>query len=189
MLFGDFGQLPPVMDLPLYTVSRSSLSDIGSTAYKFFNHDIVLDQPMRQSGQDPDQVLFRDILLRLRNGQTTEGDWRCLMDRLPSKVQDLTPFHSALHLRPTTEEYNLSKLHASRQLVATIKAVHTGANGSKFSPDGAGGLAQGARVMLTSNLWAWSMVPWVSATRQDKFHISTSFHHGTVQFLLRPHLP
>ena len=28
LLFGDFGQLPPVMDLPLYTsVSRSSLSD------------------------------------------------------------------------------------------------------------------------------------------------------------------
>ena len=29
ILFGDFGQLPPVMDLPLYTtVSRGELSDI-----------------------------------------------------------------------------------------------------------------------------------------------------------------
>ena len=30
LLFGDFGQLPPVMDLPLYTsVSKSSLSALG----------------------------------------------------------------------------------------------------------------------------------------------------------------
>ena len=34
LLFGDFGQLPPVMDLPLYTTcSRTELSDQGRTAY------------------------------------------------------------------------------------------------------------------------------------------------------------
>ena len=33
-LFGDFGQLPPVMDLPLYTtMSRSHLPNQGSAAY------------------------------------------------------------------------------------------------------------------------------------------------------------
>ena len=33
LLFGDFGQLPPVMDLPLYTTdSRSDLSDQGRAA-------------------------------------------------------------------------------------------------------------------------------------------------------------
>ncbi len=32
LLFGDFGQLPPVMDLPLYTTTTSSaLSDIGAS--------------------------------------------------------------------------------------------------------------------------------------------------------------
>ena len=99
LLFGDFGQLPPVMDLPLYTiVSRTSLSDQGSTAYQLFDHAIVLDQVMRQAGQDPSQVLFRNILLRLRNGQITETDWHHLIDRTPTKVQDLTPFHTALHL-------------------------------------------------------------------------------------------
>ncbi|MGJ8945850.1 hypothetical protein AB9K17_23395, partial [Salmonella enterica subsp. enterica serovar Kentucky] len=35
LLFGDFGQLPPIMDLPLYTsVSRSSISDLGRSAYQ-----------------------------------------------------------------------------------------------------------------------------------------------------------
>ena len=45
LLFGDFGQLPPVMDLPLYTiVSRTALSDLGSSAYRFFFRAVVLDQ-------------------------------------------------------------------------------------------------------------------------------------------------
>ena len=163
LLFGDFGQLPPVMDLPLYTtVSRSPLSDAGSTVYQMFDHAVVLDLIMRQAGEDPRQVLFRDILLRLRNGHTTRADWECLMERTSSNVQDLTPFQSALRLLPTTEAvlgHNITQLHASGQPVATINAVHTGANASRASPDDAGGLeptvclAHGARVMLTSNLW------------------------------------
>ena len=37
LLFGDFGQLPPVMEPPLYTtVSRTALSDLGSSAYQYF---------------------------------------------------------------------------------------------------------------------------------------------------------
>ena len=45
LLFGDFGQLPPVMDLPLYTtVPRSGLSDLGSTAYQLFDSAVVLNK-------------------------------------------------------------------------------------------------------------------------------------------------
>ena len=33
LLFGDFGQLPPVLDLPLYTtVTHNQLSDLGSSS-------------------------------------------------------------------------------------------------------------------------------------------------------------
>ena len=163
MLFGDFGQLPPVMDLPLYTTLPSStLSDIGSYTYQSFNSAVVLDQVIRQSGKDPSQIAFRDILLRLRNCQVTESDWRHLMTRTPARASNSSNFDDALHLFPTVEavvEYNIKKLHACGQPVATIKAVHTGANASKASVDDAGGLhpvvclARGARVMLSSNLW------------------------------------
>lgn len=45
LLFGDFGQLPPVMDLPLYTtMPRTLLSDLGSSAYQLFDKAIVLEQ-------------------------------------------------------------------------------------------------------------------------------------------------
>ena len=117
---------------------------------------------MRQAGSDPDQVHFRDILLRLRNAQVTEEDWEELMKHTSNIVQDLTPFTSALHLYPTVEavvEHNVTKLKASSQPIATIKAVHTGANAAKASSDDASGLeavvclAKSARLMLTSNLW------------------------------------
>ena len=163
LLFGDFGQLPPVMDLPLYTTdSRSELSDQGRTAYQSFQHAVVLDKVMRQAGQNPQQVKFRDILLRLRDAKVTVADWNCLMTQTPTHVQDLSPFATALHLIPTVEavvEHNVTQLHASGQPIATIKAVHTGANASKAPADDAGGLeaviclANSARVMLTSNLW------------------------------------
>ena len=43
LLFGDFGQLPPVFDLPLFTTSQSSnLSDLGRIAYQSFNKAVVL---------------------------------------------------------------------------------------------------------------------------------------------------
>lgn len=54
LLFGDFGQLPLMMNLPLYTtVSRSALSDLDSIAYQLFDHAIVLKQVMCLSGQNP----------------------------------------------------------------------------------------------------------------------------------------
>ena len=163
LLFGDFGQLPPAMDLPLYTIdSRTELSDLGRAAYQTFQQAVVLDQVMRQTGKDPQQVQFRKIPLRLRDAKVTVADWNCLMTQTPTQVQDLSPFATALHLIPTVEavvEYNVAQLHASGQPIATINAVHTGPNAAKAPADDAGGLeaaiclAKSARVMLTSNLW------------------------------------
>ena len=75
---------------------------------------------------------------------------------------DGAAFDDALHLHPTVQavaEYNVAKLRNTGEPIATIKAVHTGPNASKASPEDASGLepviclARGARVMLTSNLW------------------------------------
>ena len=80
LLFGDFGQLLPVMDLPLYSSDvRSALSDLGRTAYQSFSKAVVLTQVIRQAGQDHEQVRFREILLRLRDAQVTIDDWQHLM--------------------------------------------------------------------------------------------------------------
>ena len=151
------------MDSALYTTtSRSELADLGSINYHLFDRAVVLDQVMRQAGKDPEQQLFRGILMRLRNGEVTHEDWEHLMKRTPAEVGDTSPFDEALRLFPTVElvsEYNVSKLCANGQPVAVIKAVHSGPGASKASFDDAGGLqpvvhiAHGARVMLTFNLW------------------------------------
>ena len=116
-------QLPPVMDLPLYTTdTRSELSDQGRTAYLQFQKAFTLTQIMRQAGQDPEQIRFRDILLRLRNAEVTVEDWNCLMTQTPTSVADLSPFANALHLHPTVEavvEHNVAKLQASGQPIAS----------------------------------------------------------------------
>ena len=163
LLFGDFGQLPPVMDLPLYTTeTRTDLSDQGRSAYLQFDKACVLCQVMRQAGNTPEQIQFRSTLMRLRDAEVTVDDWNYLMKQTPTKVQDMSSFANALHLYPTVEavvEHNVAKLRELSQPTATIKAVHTGAGAAKATSDDAGGLeaivciAKSARVMLISNLW------------------------------------
>ena len=163
ILFGDFGQLPPVMDLPLYSAdARSALSDLGRTAYQCFDKAVVLTQVMRQAGEDPQQVRFRDILMPLRDGHLTTDDWKHLMTRSAACVTDFGSFNNALHLYPTVEsvaEHNLTKLKHCTHPVAQIKAIHNGPRADRASSDDASGLeavihiAKGARVMLISNLW------------------------------------
>ena len=75
---------------------------------------------------------------------------------------EIVTFKSALHLYPTVAavlEHNIHKLNENGQPIAKIKALHSGPNAAKATSDDAGGLdlvlliAQGARVMLTANLW------------------------------------
>jgi len=50
-MFGDFGQLPPVLDLPMYADNkRDSLSNSGIAAYKQFKEVYKLGIAQRQSG-------------------------------------------------------------------------------------------------------------------------------------------
>ena len=157
------GTTSTVMDLPLYTmVSRSELSDLGSVNYHQFDYAIILDQVMRQAGNNDTQQQFRDILMLLRNGELSVEDWKHLIKQTLAEAEDPSSFNDALRLFPSTaavSEYNVAKLHANGQPVSMIKAVHSGPGASKVSTDDAGGLepiaclAQGARVMLTANFW------------------------------------
>ena len=86
-----------VMDLPLYTIdSRSELSNQGREAYQSFHQAVVLYQVMRQTGHDPQQVLFHDILMWLRDAKVSVDDWNCLMTQTPTKLM----FKISLHFPP-----------------------------------------------------------------------------------------
>ena len=166
ILVGDFGQLPPVCDIPMYvqTSRADPVSNNGRVIYAAFREVYKLEVIQRQAGDSEDQQAFRDLLLRLRNGLSTVNDWNLLKARVSSLIPTVErhTFANATRLFPLwakVKDYNLMMLRRLRVPIAKIKAVHNGQGASKASSDDAKGLeaelllAVGARVMLTVNVW------------------------------------
>jgi ATP-dependent exoDNAse (exonuclease V) alpha subunit len=163
ILMGDFGQLPPVGDRPMYVSGNGTVvSDHGHSLYLIFESVIILDQVMRQAGEDPEAVAFRALRMRIRNGKVTEEDWRLLLDHSTTNIP-MDQFTDAIRLyfdNKSVTEYNYEKLLQLRQHVAKIQAKHSGHGASVATSDEAGRLdtvlflSTNAEVMLTCNLWA-----------------------------------
>ena len=170
-MFGDFGQLPPVGDTPLFDLrSRDGTSDHvleannGRDAYLSLTENIALNRIMRQRGEDENAHRFRGVLEHLRNDEVSDTDVELLNSRV---LLDLPPderaaFNDALCLCPTNalvDEINYNQLGASNKPVLIVPAMHTGPGAAKQSEDDAEGLQsklllmEGAKVMLTRNLW------------------------------------
>jgi hypothetical protein len=141
------------------------LSEDGCNAYSQFREVYKLTAVQRQIGTSEKQCQFRNLLSRLRNGESTLSDWELLMMRFPEKLPkpEQEKFSNSINIRMTWEEVdriNLDKLRSLTQPIAKIRAVHTGGSeASKADSDTAKGLeaelllARSARVMLTANLW------------------------------------
>ena len=84
IMFGDCTQLPPVGDKPLFaTVSNQHLSFHGFTIFHQFTTVIILKQIQRQMGRTTDDLAFRELLGKLRNGQLNKDDWQILLSHSP----------------------------------------------------------------------------------------------------------
>ena len=164
ILFGDFAQLPPVGDVPLYASAspHKPMAFHGYTIYQSFETAVMLTQVLRQSGNDPLACSFRQLLLHLRDGEVTQEDWHSLLQRSPERADNCSEFVDAVHLiydKKSMAEYNYDKLHTLGSPIAAIQAIHSDAVAASAKPDDAGGLhpviflAEGARVMLTANIW------------------------------------
>jgi len=167
IMFGDFGQLPPVSDLPMYvkSVSSDTLTNSGLAAYKQFNEVYELDIVQRQSGESEEQRNFRDILLRLRDGDSSLDNWKALTKRFETNLNqaERVRFLDAVFIQSTWTDVNMVNIEMLRKLncpIAKIHAIHTGGKEAKrASSDIAKGLeaelllAKSCRIMLTANLW------------------------------------
>ena len=128
-----------------------------------FNKVVLLTVNQRVQGSDAGQVRFRDLLLRLRSGNSTDNDWKLLLTRQPTCVADLDSFKHVTRLYFTNEEvakYNYTRLTQLQCPIATIYARHSSEKAKIIKPQDFYGLepqlliAKGALVMLTMNLWA-----------------------------------
>ena len=171
LMFGDFGQLPPVGDIPIYDLqvregTRDSVLEAnkGRDVYLSITENIILNRIMRQRGNDHVAQRFRQVLQHLRDNEITDADVDFLNTRVirDLPLEERVIFSEALHLCPTNamvDEINLSQLAASDKPVLTLPALHKGPRASKGSEDDAEGLQprlllmEGAKVMLTRNLW------------------------------------
>ena len=67
IFFGDFAQLPPVGDSPMYSDKPSgyctALHAEGHHGFESFKQSVTLNPIFRQAGQEPEQVVFREALL------------------------------------------------------------------------------------------------------------------------------
>ena len=164
ILTGDPGQLPPVADKPLYHAKSSNVvGEQGYQAYLMFEKVIKLTINQRVQGTTSEQVNFRNLLLRLRKGELTLDDWKLLLTRQPSNIDNSSYFEDATRLFYSNEQvanYNHVQLTKLANPIAHVNARHSSPTAKKLPPDELSGLepvvflAKGARVMLTINLWS-----------------------------------
>ena len=163
ILLGDAGQLPPVCDKPLYhSKPCNELREQGYMAYQMFDKVLILDVNQRVKGSESNQIVFRELLSRLRNGESSHNDWELLLTRQSSRVENLNDFHTATRLYYSNEQvtkYNYDRMIQLNIPVAKIHAIHSSEKAKHTSFQDMLGLqpelfiCKGASVMLTMNLW------------------------------------
>jgi hypothetical protein len=168
VLVGDFAQLPPVMDTPLFMLGFLQLKRqdlvIGKMLFSKFKDVVVLQKNFRV---DADSQKFRQFLMRLRDGQFSETDFQHFFQNRTLGTAKLTDseqedFQSATRLVATNAaatKHNIQSLIDCNTPVAKLTALQSDSVARSASTNDSGGLvsvlfvAVGSRVMLTSNLW------------------------------------
>ena len=120
---------------------------------------VILNDHMRQQGSPSDQISFRKVLLRLRDGLATAEDWKILISRSPSLVPNHSDFDDTIHLfyhKQKVAEHNIAKLLTLGSHIALINGIHSCSTAAAAKSDDAGGTESVlllAKVMLTYNIW------------------------------------
>ena len=169
VLMGDFAQLPPVGDKPMFTRDTKSLSrcqSFGKMLFVYFDKTIIFDEIMRQQGDD--QKTFREVLDRLADGSFNEEEYNILKQRNLMGDGQITEVERNDFLKNATLlcaynkdliSHNISRIKDLGTPIAVIKSRNSDQAVARILAAKAHGLpsqimlAKGCKVILTSNLW------------------------------------
>ena len=169
ILMGDFAQLPPVGDKPLYVANPKDLSlmqGLGKIAFNNFSDTIIFNEIMRQQGDD--QKRFREVLDKLSDGTFAKAEWDFLTERTlmdTSKIKDterkefLDNATMLCAINKDLTQYNIKRIKLLRNPIAIIKSQNSDSTVASVLATKAQGLpsqimlAKECKVILTTNLW------------------------------------
>ncbi len=152
IMFGDFAQLPPVMNTPLYQSptprSHTWLHKAAKLYRENFKSVFQLTQQMQQQGQSDMDLKFTTALSNLQTGIITKDDWSFFQSRTLNQLSftEKEQFRDSIILFTTNNEVkekNLAKLEELQSPVARIVAQYHGvsqSDGSKVDADCCHGL-------------------------------------------------
>ena len=167
LLFGDFSQLPPVADSPLYLsmVPNKPWVITGRDVYLSFDQSITLQYIFYHQGENPVSQGFCNLLHQQTYSITQEG-YNLLLTHFSQNLSDeeKDTFHGVIHLLPTwtkVEDHNHHYLKFAYIPVLCCKARHNGWRHTKQATEDQTDRLEakllsaiGARVILTQNIWA-----------------------------------
>ncbi|KZV58854.1 hypothetical protein PENSPDRAFT_556270, partial [Peniophora sp. CONT] len=107
-IFGDFAQLPPVGDTPLYArpgVNASQSVRDGDAVYREFTESYMLKTIVRQQGVSEEQLRFKRMLKNASEKGLDEDDWRLLITRESTNLspEENRLFADAIEIHTTRE--------------------------------------------------------------------------------------
>ncbi|SMR46491.1 unnamed protein product [Zymoseptoria tritici ST99CH_1E4] len=164
LLFGDFFQLTPVGQKPLFHTKLKSEDEVnGQQSYYSIDQTTTLQTIVRQAGTK--QAAFRDCLqaLRLGQGHVEIQHWELLASRIVSVLSDdkVRKFQHATRLyftRKDVERINNYSLRDISHAVLAIHALHDSPASADTDEKDVQNLqailkvSVGSRVMLIANL-------------------------------------
>ena len=174
ILMGDFAQLTPVGDPPLFMEPDEKTKNgknpqvvSGYHLFKehFSDNSIIFDEVMRQG---PDQEEFKKILDNLATGKFTREDWDVLRTRdlqanfNKEEIEAIKKKSVKICARiKDTKKHNEERIKAIGNPILGLRSLNSGGSEAKYaSTNEAQGLLQGitickgCQVLLTRNLWS-----------------------------------
>ena len=103
-----------------------------------FDKVVKITENRHVHGSNPDQVSFKLLLERVRDGDSTQKDWQQLLSRQPSAVTNLSEFQNAMRLFYGNDQvatYNYDQLLKLREPIAQIDARHPSSFAKAVSPE------------------------------------------------------